>query len=125
MGQKIETQRQLIEGFLQDLLFLAKEKDQMDLLVEVLLAMQQPSESCKPVAGWQPVHDTRFEIVKISARGNVSVGAIRGIDEARKVLVCLNTTEREFYFLRDAASGKFFAPTVGPSERNNSQAYLN
>src|ERR1700722_2732899 len=106
MGQRTERQRQSMEGFLQDLLFLAKGKEQRDLLVELLLATQQPSETCRQAESWQHVHGTRFEIFKMSANGNVSVGAIHGIDQAQKVLVCLNTTDHNFYFLRDAASGK-------------------
>jgi hypothetical protein len=102
MGQSTEKQREAMEGFLQDLLFLTKEKEQMDLLVELLLATQQTSEISWQAASLQSPHETRFEIFKISASGSVSVGAIRGIDQAQKVLVCLNTTERNFYFLRDA-----------------------
>ena len=118
MGQRTEKQEQAMEGFLQDLLFLAKGKEQMDLLVDLLLAMQQPSEICR-----QDVRETRFEIFKMSASGNVSVGAIRGIDQAQKVLVCLNTTERNFFFLRDATpkNGRITAVRTGSGTIHSEQ----
>jgi hypothetical protein len=125
MGQHTENQRQSMEGFLQDLLFLVEAKEQRDLIVELLLAMQQPSEPSRQAAGWQRLHETRFEIFKMSASGNVSVGAIRGIDQAQKVLVCLNTTENSLYFLRDANSGKVVGVSQPYPERNDFPAYLN
>lgn len=121
---KKENQRQLMESFLQDLLFRIKEKKQRDLLVEVLLSMQGVPRSDAFVTPSR-LEQARFEVFKMSASGNVPVGAIRGIEQATKVLLCLNSMEADCYFLREAASGQMVPSPGSMTGTRDSPAYLN
>jgi hypothetical protein len=54
--------------------------------------------------------DARFEILKIRPDGPVSVGTILGIEYAKRVLVCLNSTENELYFLYNRSTLRLVDP---------------
>jgi hypothetical protein len=119
--KKIE--RELMEAYIQDLLFRAKHKNEIDLLAEILLGMSSSVNYEGARARQYPPAEpksTRFEIVRMSANGHVSVGAIQDLEQAKKVLLCLNSTESESYFLYDASAGKVvevFGSLAYPSDQ--------
>jgi hypothetical protein len=48
---------------------------------------------------------SRFEILKMSPSGAVSVGTIKGIESAQKVLLCLQSTENGSYLIYERKTG--------------------
>ena len=121
-----ERNRELARNFLQDLLFLAKDVEEMNLLAEILLGMQcdpiEPKET--EIVPGIPEPQSRFEILKLRPEGAVSVGAVQGADHARKILVCLNATEDGIYLLYDRSTRSVVESFSSIGEADESR-YLN
>jgi hypothetical protein len=73
----------------------------MNLLAEILLTMQGGLTGSKrsETATDAPQPHPRFEILKTCPDGFVSIGAVRGVEYAQRVLTCLNSLEKGPYFL--------------------------
>jgi hypothetical protein len=92
------NERQL-EGFLQDLLFETTSDEEFSLITEMLLDLQDGALIRNEQAA------SRFEILKMSPSGAVSVGTIKGIESAQKVLLCLQSTENGSYLIYERKTG--------------------
>jgi len=75
---KGKVNEQQLEGFLQDLLFETTSDEEFSLITEMLLDLQDGALIRNERAA------SRFEILKMSASGAVSVGTIKGIKSAPK-----------------------------------------
>ncbi len=123
-----ERNRHLAEEFLQDLLFQAKNAEEMKVLMTILLEMQRVSEQperTKSVAVPREQADSRFEILKVCPNGSVSIGAIQGFEHAKRVLVCLNTTENGLYFLYDRNACRVVEPSICSIDEANGTIFFN
>ena len=103
---KGKVNEQQLEGFLQDLLFETTSDEEFSLITEMLLDLQDGALIRNEQAA------SRFEILKMSPSGAVSVGTIKGIESAQKVLLCLQSTENGSYLIYERKTGSLI-PLVG------------
>jgi hypothetical protein len=96
---KGKVNEQQLEGFLQDLLFETTSDEEFSLITEMLLDLQDGALIRNEQAA------SRFEILKMSPSGAVSVGTIKGIESAQKVLLCLQSTENGSYLIYERKTG--------------------
>ena len=127
MDQPVNDQdRRSAQEFLEDLLQEAKDADQKNLLVEVLLGMRcelmQPQRIESATA---PRIDSGFEILKICPDGTVSLGTIRGVDYAKKVLAYLNSLKSGLHLLYDRTTRRIIEPVGYPVDRTDGPTFFN
>jgi hypothetical protein len=94
---------QSLKAFLHELLLQARRADEMDLLVEVLLTISCTNAE---ISGSIPHDDpdSTFDILLSSSCGKVWIGVIKGINEAKKVLLFLHATQAGRFFLYNASA---------------------
>jgi hypothetical protein len=118
---KGNVNEQQLEGFLQDLLFQANSEENLNLISEMLLDLRDGPLPRKEQAA------SHFEIVKMSPNGHVSVGTIQGIESAKKVVLCLQSTESGSYLIYERKTGSLIASVdedPGEDEREQSIPFL-
>lgn len=105
-----ERNRKMLEEYLQDLLFGARRKEDLEVLVELLLTLQETDtpKSRKATArtAAKTQLDFRRHLYKMSPDGILWIGFVKGMEESREILPGLNCEQGSFYFLYDEYNGK-------------------
>ena len=105
-----DRNQKMLEEFLQDLLFRAESKEELNLIVEILLEMQgtrtlEEKDKTRESNPWDE-RPSRCHLYKMCPDGIQWVGFVKGVEKTGDMLHGLNSAEGGFYFLYDERSGK-------------------
>jgi hypothetical protein len=117
-----DSNRKMLEEYLQDLLFGARRKEDLEVLVELLLTLQETGtpktrESSARTAANNQVN-FRCHLYKMSPDGILWIGFVKGMEKSKEILPGLSCEQGSLYFLYDEYNGKVVEFLQNRSQRD-------